>query len=207
MASKVNSQSDDHIFIKHHPKTKTRLCDAIKANTPEKPIKFVVMNTAGNSNRDLNEQIPFTQKFIGLLRLLLPLYVDNKEAADYLRSKIGQKDKLIEWVAVRPDNLTNEDEITAVTNWGNRSNRAGNGDGLAHVALIRNVGEQKIRQIRIRGAPVSRHHVRFFHLIGSDCGVLHQLCGPRNRPIQIIRHHNLLQPTHIERAVNDLFNQ
>ena len=32
-----------------------RLCNAIKANKPEGPTKFVLMNTAGNSNRDLHE--------------------------------------------------------------------------------------------------------------------------------------------------------
>lgn len=34
-----------------------RLCSAIIANEPEKPVKFVLMNTAGNSNRDLDESI------------------------------------------------------------------------------------------------------------------------------------------------------
>ncbi len=91
-----------------------RLCDAIKANTPEKPIKFVLMNTTANSNRDLNEPISFAQKLvIGLIRLLLPPHADNEQAADYLRSKIGPKDKQIEWVAVRPDSLTDEDEVSA----------------------------------------------------------------------------------------------
>ena len=91
-----------------------RLCDAIKANSPEKPIKFVLMNTAGNSNRDLDESITFAQKIvIGLLRFLLPPQVDNEHAADYLRRKIGLKDEMIEWAAVRPDNLTDEDEVTA----------------------------------------------------------------------------------------------
>ncbi|MCB0257270.1 MAG: SDR family oxidoreductase [Anaerolineae bacterium] len=91
-----------------------RLSDAVKANSPEKPVRFVLMNTAGNSNRDLNEPIPFAQKFVvGLLRLLLPPQVDNEQAADYLRTQIGQKDRLIEWVAVRPDSLTDEDEVTA----------------------------------------------------------------------------------------------
>ena len=91
-----------------------RLSDAVKANAPEKPTKFVLMNTTGNSNRDLNEPIPFAQKLvIGLLRLLLPPQVDNEQAADYLRSQIGQKDKLVEWAAVRPDGLTDEDEVTA----------------------------------------------------------------------------------------------
>jgi nucleoside-diphosphate-sugar epimerase len=90
-----------------------RLCDAIKANSPEKPTKFVLMNTTSNRNRDLNEPISFAQKIIfGLLRHLLPPQADNEQAGDYLRSKVGQKDKLIEWTAVRPDGLTNEDEVT-----------------------------------------------------------------------------------------------
>lgn len=89
------------------------LCIAIKKNVPNKPIKFVLMNTTGNSNRDLNEPISIGQKIvIGLLRLLLPPHVDNEKAADYLRTKIGQKNNFIEWVAVRPDGLVNEDVVT-----------------------------------------------------------------------------------------------
>ena len=90
-----------------------RLCNAIKANKSEEPTKFVLMNTAGNSNRDLQEPISFRQKcVIGLLRLLLPPHVDNEKAADYLRTKIGQNDEAIEWAAVRPDNLIDEDQVT-----------------------------------------------------------------------------------------------
>jgi hypothetical protein len=90
-----------------------RLCNAIKQNEPSEPVKFVLMNTAGNSNRDLNEPISFSQKcVIGLLRLLLPPHVDNEKAADYLRTKIGQKEQMIEWAAVRPDNLTDENGVT-----------------------------------------------------------------------------------------------
>ena len=90
-----------------------RLCEAIRVNTPEKPTKFVLMNTTGNRNRDLNEPISFAQKFIfGLLRHLLPPQADNEQAADYLRSQVGQNDKLIEWAAVRPDGLIDEDEVT-----------------------------------------------------------------------------------------------
>lgn len=90
-----------------------RLCKAIKANQPESQTKFVLMNTTGNRNRDLNEPISFAQKcVIGLLRLLLPPHVDNEQAADYLRSKIGQDDNLIEWVVVRPDGLIDEDQVT-----------------------------------------------------------------------------------------------
>jgi len=89
-----------------------RLCGAIKTNKPEEPVKFVLMNSAGNSNRDLLEQISFRQKcVIGLLRLLPP-HVDNEKAADYLRTTVGQNDGAIEWAVVRPDSLIDESEIT-----------------------------------------------------------------------------------------------
>lgn len=90
-----------------------RLCDAIKANNPNRSTKYILMNTSGNQNRDIKEPISFAQKcVIGLLRLLLPPHVDNEKAADYLRTQVGQSNKLIEWVAVRPDNLIDEEEVT-----------------------------------------------------------------------------------------------
>jgi len=90
-----------------------RLCEAIKANSSDKKVKFVLMNTAGNVNRDLYEPISFGQKLVvGLIRLLLPPHSDNEKASDYLRIEIGQDDDTIEWSAVRPDGLTNEDEVT-----------------------------------------------------------------------------------------------
>ena len=90
-----------------------RLCNAIKANTPKKSIKYVLMNTSGNRNRDLDEPISFGQKcVIALLRLLLPPHVDNEKAADYLRTNIGQNDAMVEWVAVRPDGLIDEPMVT-----------------------------------------------------------------------------------------------
>lgn len=89
------------------------LCEAIIKNAPYKPIKFVLMNTAGNSNRDLNEPILFGEKIIiGLLRLFLPPHPDNENAADYLRVSVGQNNPNIEWVAVRPDTLINQDKVT-----------------------------------------------------------------------------------------------
>jgi hypothetical protein len=90
-----------------------RLCNAIEANKPESPIKYVLMNTTGNRNHNLNEPISFGQKcVIGLLRLLLPPHVDNEKAADYLRTQIGQNNQFIEWAAVRPDGLIDNDEVT-----------------------------------------------------------------------------------------------
>ncbi|MCK5148963.1 SDR family oxidoreductase [bacterium] len=90
-----------------------RLCNAIRDSKPNEPIKFVLMNTTGNSNRDLSEPISFGQKcVIGLIRLLLPPHVDNEKAADYLRTQIGQNDEMIEWIAVRPDTLIDESEVS-----------------------------------------------------------------------------------------------
>lgn len=90
-----------------------RLCNAVKMNEPADPVKFILMNTTGNRNRDLNEQVSIGQKFvIGLIRLLLPPHADNEDAADYLRTRIGQNDGTIEWAVVRPDSLINEVETT-----------------------------------------------------------------------------------------------
>lgn len=90
-----------------------RLCNAIKINNLEKPIKYVLMNTTGNRNRDLNEPISFVEKcVVGLIQLLLPPQVDNEKATDYLRTEIGQDNQFIEWAAVRPDSLIDEEEVT-----------------------------------------------------------------------------------------------
>jgi nucleoside-diphosphate-sugar epimerase len=90
-----------------------RLCEAIKTNNAGDLIKFVLMNTTANSNHDLNEHLSFTeQSVLSLMRLLLPPQVDNEQAAEYLRCEIGNNDTLIEWSAVRPDTLIDEDEVT-----------------------------------------------------------------------------------------------
>lgn len=93
--------------------TAQRVCSAIKKMAPETPVKFVLMNTAGNRNRDLNEPITFGERLMTVLfRLLLPPHVDNEMAADYLRTKIGQNDSHIQWVTVRPDSLINEEHTS-----------------------------------------------------------------------------------------------
>ena len=43
---------------------------------------------------------------------MLPPHADNEDAADYLRTQIGHNDDAIQWVAVRPDTLIDEAEIT-----------------------------------------------------------------------------------------------
>jgi hypothetical protein len=89
------------------------LCDAIEKNSAKDPVKVVLMNTTGNRNRNLNEPISFGQRFVvGLLRMLLPPHRDNENAADHLRLEIGQDHPLIQWLAVRPDNLIDENGVT-----------------------------------------------------------------------------------------------
>lgn len=90
-----------------------RLCEAIMQNNSEKPIKFVLMNTAGNGNRDIEEPISIAHKFaVGIIRLLLPPHVDNEKAADFLRTEIGRDHRVVDWVVVRPDSLTDAEEAT-----------------------------------------------------------------------------------------------
>lgn len=90
-----------------------RLCGAVRAGNNDGSVKFVLMNTSGNSNRDISERISFGQKcVILLLRLFLPPHVDNEKAADFLRINVGQDDKAIEWAVVRPDGLVDEPKVT-----------------------------------------------------------------------------------------------
>lgn len=89
------------------------LSEAVIRNAPAKPVKMVLMNTAGNRNRDLNEPVSVGERLvITLLRLLLPPHPDNEQAADFLRLKIGRKNKFIEWAVVRPDTLIDQKETS-----------------------------------------------------------------------------------------------
>jgi len=90
-----------------------RLCNAIRANRPREPVRFVLMNTAGNSNRDIPEKISFAQQcVVGLVRALVPPHLDNEKAADFLRTEVGQTDGDIQWSVVRPDSLLDEDQVS-----------------------------------------------------------------------------------------------
>jgi putative NADH-flavin reductase len=89
------------------------ICKAIISNECDTAIKVILMNTTGNSNRDIPEKPPLSQRIVtAILRSILPPHVDNENAADYLRTEIGQHNKAIEWVAVRPDALVDEKAVT-----------------------------------------------------------------------------------------------
>jgi putative NADH-flavin reductase len=90
-----------------------RLCAAIRANHPTAPVRFVLMNTTANRNRDIAEPRSLGDKAVfGLLRLVLPPHADNEQAADFLRTSIGQNDPVIGWTAVRPDGLFDAATVT-----------------------------------------------------------------------------------------------
>lgn len=89
------------------------VCKAIQKRATNKPIRLVLMNTTGNRNRDLNESISTGEKLVmGLIRVLVPPQADNEKAANFLRVIIGQNNKLIEWVVVRPDALINQEKVS-----------------------------------------------------------------------------------------------
>jgi len=89
------------------------LCHAIEATTPTTPVKFILMNTTGNQNRQAGEKVSISQALVvGLIRFLLPPHADNEEAAEYLQSSFSCHQKMIEWVVVRPDGLINEEYVT-----------------------------------------------------------------------------------------------
>lgn len=90
-----------------------KLAEAISSTNSDRKTKFVLMNTTGNRNVDLNEKISFGEHLvIGIVRILIPPHSDNEQAAEYLRVQIGQDHEKIEWSVVRPDSLTNEEIVT-----------------------------------------------------------------------------------------------
>jgi len=90
-----------------------RLCEAVKANKPQTPVKFVLMNTTGNHVPKLDQPVALGEKIVtGLMYLLLPPHRDNVAAANYLQTHINTDENRIEWCAVRPDDLIDEGEVT-----------------------------------------------------------------------------------------------
>jgi putative NADH-flavin reductase len=89
------------------------ICNAIERNPSGNSFKLVLMNTTGNRNKDMNETLSLAEKIVMfLVRNLIPPQLDNENAANYLRLNIGQNNEKIQWVAVRPDSLINESNVS-----------------------------------------------------------------------------------------------
>jgi hypothetical protein len=89
-----------------------RLCHAIRESRPEVPVKFILMSSVSvNRSGGLDTyRGAFDRFFMWVLRGLVPPARDNQRAADILQG-IGTGDPFVQWVAVRPDTLL-EDEVT-----------------------------------------------------------------------------------------------
>ncbi len=90
-----------------------RIYNALEQARPEQPIRYVLMNSTGVRNTELNEKHSCGEKIvIGLLRHLLPPHADNEDAARFLREQVGRDNLLMHWVIVRPDGLIDATEVT-----------------------------------------------------------------------------------------------
>ena len=85
-----------------------RLCAAIESNRPAAPTKFILMNTVGVSNPELQERRNWLERSVlTLLRWLIPPHNDNETAAQHLHEIVGKQSEHLEWCSVRPDSLIN----------------------------------------------------------------------------------------------------
>ena len=76
----------------------------------DKKVKLILMSTTGYTNTITGEKNSLGERIIlSILKLLLPPHRDNVKAANYLHEEIGKDNEKIEWIAVRPDTLVNED--------------------------------------------------------------------------------------------------
>lgn len=94
------------------------ISDAALQSHRDKPFKILLMNSAGCRNKDVEVQSRLVDRLvIGLIRLLVPPHRDNENAAEYLRTKVGQQHPLLEWVIARPDTLVDEANVTAYSTY------------------------------------------------------------------------------------------
>jgi nucleoside-diphosphate-sugar epimerase len=74
--------------------------------------KFILMSTTAYTNKKTGEVNTFGERIVfSLLKGLLPPHKDNMLAADHLVYKLDSKTN-IEWVAVRPDSLFDEENVS-----------------------------------------------------------------------------------------------
>ncbi|NTV46783.1 MAG: SDR family oxidoreductase [Chlorobiales bacterium] len=90
--------------------TVRNVCKAI-TDRANKKIRIILMSTTAFTNRGIGEKNSLGERVIfSILYALLPPHTDNMKAADYLINEIGTRNDRIEWVAVRPDSLFDEEK-------------------------------------------------------------------------------------------------
>ncbi len=89
----------------------TRLCRAIEALQPAKPVKFILMTSVSVNHPgglDARRGV-FEKAFVWVLRGVLPPARDNQQAANLLHGDVGTTNPFVDWVVVRPDTLREGD--------------------------------------------------------------------------------------------------
>jgi len=87
-----------------------RITETIKKD-PSKNIKLILMSTTAYTNPLSGEKNSIAERMsFSFLMLILPPHRDNVKAANYLVITTSDKNKNIDWIAVRPDSLINETE-------------------------------------------------------------------------------------------------
>jgi uncharacterized protein YbjT (DUF2867 family) len=89
----------------------TRLCRAIQASQPARPVKFILMSSVSvNRRAGLDTRRGrFERAVLWMQRGLVPPGRDNQRAADFLHDVIEAADPSVQWVVVRPDTLKEGD--------------------------------------------------------------------------------------------------
>ena len=78
----------------------------------ERPLKLVVMSSAGVRNLVLKEHVEQSEKWLNLiLRWIVPPHRDNEKAAKLL-NRISKNSKRVEWSIVRPDTLIDQSQVS-----------------------------------------------------------------------------------------------
>ena len=89
----------------------TRLCRAIQASQPARPVRFILMSSVSvNRPGGLDTRRgAFERAVLWMQRGLVPPGRDNQRAADFLQDVIEATDPYVQWVTVRPDTLKEGD--------------------------------------------------------------------------------------------------
>lgn len=75
-------------------------------------VKIILMNSSGVRDVSQNEKISPSHKLVvSILRVLLPPHADNEQASKFL-FKQNKKQQGAKWVAVRPDALVDEQQVS-----------------------------------------------------------------------------------------------
>lgn len=100
------------IFGKPHYLVTEAIKKIVDNSNDKHPKKIILMNTTACLNTKQKEKFTFGESIImGIMRSLLPPQRDNERALKYLEEKLNGED-VFEWIAVRPDTLITQDQVT-----------------------------------------------------------------------------------------------